>query len=418
MLSGRYAPRRPVPAAQPAYPHERHAIVIGAGVAGAAVCERLQSRGWRVDLVEARAASPVQPAREFAGVFHPHVSPDDAIRSRIARNGFLYAIARWLALERAGRTLAWDRCGVIQVAADREQEQRIAHAGSALGFPGEYARYVTRDEAEGLAACRLRSGGWWFPGGGWMRPASLVAAQRAASAGGVQSHFATPVDRIRRDDGGWSALATNGKAIATAPVLVLANSADVQRLAAIGETLARVRGQVTYVPADRTVAPRTVITGRGYVLPPVDGIVIAGSTYDRDETDPQPQASGHQTNLLHLGRLLPEAAAGLDPSTLHGAVGFRCAAPDRMPLVGALPDVEAAQRGEADLTGAHLAHLPRHAGLYCATGFASRGLVWASLAAETLAGIIEGEPLPLESDLADALDPARFVLRRLRRGRL
>ena len=56
-------------------------------------------------------------------------------------------------------------------------------------------------------------------------------------------------------------------------------------------------------------------------------------------------------------------------------------------------------------------------GLYSVTGFASRGLTWASLAAETLASMLEAEPLPVESDIAEALDPARFVLRRLRRSK-
>jgi tRNA 5-methylaminomethyl-2-thiouridine biosynthesis bifunctional protein len=35
-----------------------------------------------------------------------------------------------------------------------------------------------------------------------------------------------------------------------------------------------------------------------------------------------------------------------------------------------------------------------------------------------LASLIEGEPLPLEGDLADALDPGRFVLKQARRGML
>ena len=39
------------------------------------------------------------------------------------------------------------------------------------------------------------------------------------------------------------------------------------------------------------------------------------------------------------------------------------------------------------------------------------------LAAELLAAQIEGEPLPLEAALADALDPARFVLRARRAPR-
>jgi tRNA 5-methylaminomethyl-2-thiouridine biosynthesis bifunctional protein len=35
-----------------------------------------------------------------------------------------------------------------------------------------------------------------------------------------------------------------------------------------------------------------------------------------------------------------------------------------------------------------------------------------------LASLIEGEPAPLERDLADALDPARFVLKQARHGKL
>jgi tRNA 5-methylaminomethyl-2-thiouridine biosynthesis bifunctional protein len=44
-------------------------------------------------------------------------------------------------------------------------------------------------------------------------------------------------------------------------------------------------------------------------------------------------------------------------------------------------------------------------------------LIWAPLAAELLAAGLEGEPLPLEAGLVDALDPARFVLRARRAAR-
>ena len=55
--------------------------------------------------------------------------------------------------------------------------------------------------------------------------------------------------------------------------------------------------------------------------------------------------------------------------------------------------------------------MPRHPGLYTLLGYASRGLIWAPLAAELLAAQLEHEPLPLETTLARALDPARFLLR-------
>ena len=416
MLRGSYVPRRPQAAAGGI--GSRHAIVIGAGIAGAAISERLARRGWRIDLIESRAMPGAQAPARYAGVFHPHLSRDDCILSRAARNGFLYAIARWLALERAGPAPTWARCGVLQLAAEPKQEQHMMAAIAALGFPAEFALYLERSAAEAHAGCTLGGGGWWFPGAGWMRPLSLIAAQLAAAGPALRAQFGVRVERIARSGELWHALAADGRPIAAAPVLVLANSNDAARLAPIAQPLQRIRGQVSYLPAVSLSAPRIVLTGSGYVLPAVDGTVVTGSTYDRDNDDPEPQLQGHEANLQRLAQLMPQAQVAAAAATLEGAVGFRCAPPDHLPMVGAMPDVDAARLSKAALCGAQLADLPRREGLYCAAGYASRGLVWAALAGEMLASQIEGEPLPLEGDLADALDPGRFVMKQARRGKL
>ncbi|MCD4543099.1 bifunctional tRNA (5-methylaminomethyl-2-thiouridine)(34)-methyltransferase MnmD/FAD-dependent 5-carboxymethylaminomethyl-2-thiouridine(34) oxidoreductase MnmC, partial [Burkholderia pseudomallei] len=72
----------------------------------------------------------------------------------------------------------------------------------------------------------------------------------------------------------------------------------------------------------------------------------------------------------------------------------------------------------AALTGARLRDVPRATGLYGAFGYGSRGLVWAALGAELIAAQIDGEPWPLERELAEAIDPARFLVRALRHGRV
>jgi len=416
MLRGRYAPRRPQAAAIER--SSRHAIVIGAGIAGAAISERLARRGWSIDLIEDRAQPAAQAPARYAGVFHPHVSRDDCMLSRATRNGFLYAVRRWLALERSGLALAWARCGVLQLLADSERQERMIAAIAALGFPADFAQYRERSAAEALAGCALASGGWWFSGAGWMRPFSLIAAQLAAAGPALTVHFGTRVDAISRRGETWQALAADGKLIAAASVLVLANSNDTTRLASVAQPLQRIRGQVSYLPGEQLKVPRIVLTGSGYVLPATDGVVVTGSTYERDNDDPEPQAQGHAANLLRLAQLLPQERWVVDPANLEGAVGFRCAAPDHLPLVGAMPDVDAARMSRAGLHGAQLSELPRCPDLYCASGYASRGLVWAALAGELLASLIEGEPLPLEGDLADALDPGRFVLRQARHGKL
>ena len=415
MLRGSYVPRRPQAAADER--GTRHAIVIGAGIAGAAISERLARRGWNIDLIESRALPAAQPPARYAGVFHPHVSRDDCILSRASRNGFLYAVRRWLALQRSGQALSWARCGVLQLAAGSGQEERMIAAVAAMGFPADLLQYLARSAAETHAGCALGSGGWWFSGAGWMRPLSLIAAQLAAAGEALTAHFGVRVETIVRSGGLWRTLAADGKLIAAAPILVLANSNDMTRLAPVAQPLQRIRGQVSYLAAENLSAPRIVLTGTGYVLPAVDGVVVTGSTYDRDNDDPEPQAQGHEANLLRLAQLLPQAHLAVDAAELDGAVGFRCAAPDHLPLVGAMPDVNAARSGKTALAGAPLADLPRCPGLYCASGYASRGLVWAALAGEMLASLIEDEPSPLEGDLADALDPGRFVLKQARRGK-
>jgi tRNA 5-methylaminomethyl-2-thiouridine biosynthesis bifunctional protein len=420
MLVAKFAPRglsRRAPAAAPVW-SERRAIVIGAGLAGAATAERLAARGWRVALIERQPAPAMEASGMAAGVFHAHVSRDDSLLSRLTRAGSLYALGRWRALEAAGHRLSWECCGVLQMAKDAREEARMAATVHALGFPPGYVDYLPRATARERTGRDVRAGGWWFPEGGWVRPAELVAAQLAAAheRGGLMLHAGSAVHALDRREERWQALAADGAVIATAPVVVLANAHDEARLVPLRAPLKRVRGQLTCLPAGSIGALRAVLAGSGHLVPAADGAAVVGATYDFEEEDPAPREEGHIGNLTRLEQLLPGTAAGFAPAQLTGSVGFRCVAADRLPLIGALPDTGATRAGPAALSDANARSLPRLPGLYGAFGYASRGLTWAALGGELVASALEGEPLPLEGDLADAIDPARFMLRRARRG--
>ena len=101
----------------------------------------------------------------------------------------------------------------------------------------------------------------------------------------------------------------------------------------------------------------------------------------------------------------------MDASAGDGRVGFRPVSPDRLPMVGALAV------NPTEPPGTSLADVARQPGLFVVSGFGARGLVWSAIVAETLASQLDGDPLPIERDLADAIDPARFALRRTRRAR-
>jgi tRNA 5-methylaminomethyl-2-thiouridine biosynthesis bifunctional protein len=426
MLAGRYAPRWPVrrPRVLPSWP-KRHAIVVGAGLSGAAVASRLAVRGWRIDMVECGSAPAGAASALRAGVFQPHVSRDDNLLSRFTRAGFLYALRAWAGALDAAAMPPWQPCGVLQLADDAENEARVADTAVALAHPVDYALHATRADASALAGRPVAIGGWWFPMAGFVRPAAIVDAQlshAARSAGGGQApvlHLDRNVASLRREGDGWAARDASGATIAAAPVVVLANACDAARLVDLGGApLRRIRGQQSYLRAPPFAAPRVVVGGDGYVLPAVDGIAVAGATYDLDDEDPCPNAASHAVNLARAEHMLPGSAAGVDAATLDGGVGFRCVATDRLPMVGAIVAIDRVRADQAALAGAHLADLPRVRGLYGAFAFASRGLSWSALAAEALASEIDAEPAPLSHALLDAIDPGRFIVKALRRGAL
>lgn len=418
MLAASYVPPRPPRHAPPPAPRwsERRAIVVGAGLAGAAVCERLAARGWAIELIEHHAAPAAEASGMPAGSFHPQVSRDDSILSRLTRSGFLYAIDRWRARETGGQRFAWAQCGVMQIARDAREEKRMADSVRALGNPAGYVDYLPRAEAGRRTGLAARTGGLWFPAGGWVRAVELVSALLDAARPGLTFHPGRTVNALERDGNRWRALAADGTPIAAASVVVLANSHDATRLVPHGVELKRVRGQLTCLPPGSIDPPGMVLAGAGLLMPAADGAAVVGSTYDFDDEDPEPRVSGHAGNLERLELLLPGSAARLDPARLAGTVGFRCVTPDRLPLIGSLPDAGAARANAAARSGKWAQGLPRLNGLYGAFGYASRGLTWAALGGELIASMLEGEPLPLEGDLADAVDPARFLLRRARRG--
>ncbi|WP_434107879.1 bifunctional tRNA (5-methylaminomethyl-2-thiouridine)(34)-methyltransferase MnmD/FAD-dependent 5-carboxymethylaminomethyl-2-thiouridine(34) oxidoreductase MnmC [Paraburkholderia caffeinilytica] len=423
MLVGRFAPRWRVRRYEPPAPlevDERHAIVIGAGLAGCAVIERLAARGWRVTSLERHASVAQDASGNPAGVFHPMISRDDSVASRVTRAGFLYTLRRWAALERLGHPVLRGAPGLLQIAADDDEARSMSEAIAAFGYPSEYVTPVSQSEAQALAGMPLSRSGWLFPHGGWIDPASLCAAQCAAAGDRLERRFGVNVARLERSGNQWTVFDAEGQAIARAPVVIVASAHEAARIAGLQHAPTRsIRGQLTLLPPG-TVPPLAMpVIGEGYAVPLADGVTLTGATYELDDPDTALRPDGHLENLERVAQMLPAFDGIVDPArtaALAGRVAFRCVTSDRMPMIGNIADEAASTRDAERLRGAWPLDLPRVDGLYSAFAYGSRGLVWAALGAELIASQIEGEPWPLERELAEDIDPARFLLRALRQG--
>ena len=405
----------------------RHAIVIGAGLAGCAMTERLASRGWQVTLLDGHDGPARQTSSHRAAAMHAHISADDSLLSRLSRAGNQYALRGWAALAAAGHPVGWHGCGVLQIGENEAEAEAQRAALEALGLPESFVRWMTPTEAATHHGAGVPRGGLWFAQGGWVAPPDICNAQLRRAGDAVHARFGVRVDRIRRHDGAWEAIGQDGAILASAPVMVLANAHEAPRLAPMRhQVVRRVRGQLTTLSPEQVGAlgqwPDCVVTGAGYLLPVADdGSARVGSSYEADEGPLVARTAVHAENLERLAGLLPGASAGIGSLDVHGMsgyVGVRTVSHNRLPLIGQMPDEAAAAAAAAALRGGHLRDIPRLPGLYAALAYASRGLTWAALGAELLVSQIEGEPLPLEADLADAVDPARLLLRALRHGQV
>lgn len=423
MLVGRFAPRWRVRRYEPPLPaavRERHAIVIGAGLAGCALVERLAARGWRVTLVERNAAPAREASGNPAGVFHPLISRDDSSASRITRAGFLYALRRWAALDAAGHAPVRSHAGLLHLATD-DESRAVAAALASFGYPNDYAHAVSREQAEEIAGVALAQDGWFYPLGGAIDPASLCRAQCAAAGNLLDARFGVNVARVERTDDAWSVFDDSGALVARAEVVAFANAHDAARAASLDHAPTRiVRGQLTLVAHSPLANLRVPVIGDGYAVPLADDVTLTGATYEVDDEDDALRSAGHAENLERVAQMLPELGDKTRDIDLDcsGRVAFRCVTSDRLPMIGPLGDEAAARRDAQRLAGAWPLDLPRVPGLYGAFAYGSRGLVWAALGAELIASQLEGEPWPLERELAEQLDPARFLQRALRQKNL
>ena len=398
MLTGRFRSRRPERRPLPA---ERRAIVIGAGIAGSATAHRLAAAGWRVTVLEQAAEPATGASSNIAGMLRPLPSADDNRLSRLTRAGFFSARALLAALP----TVRWSPCGVLHLAREAEHEAQQRRAVEQLGWPEEIVQFLDAAAAGRRLGQPVKTGGWWFPGGGWVQPPSVCRATLAAFPERIDVRFSTHVDRIAHDDNGWRALAADGTLLAEAPVLIMASGAAATRFEQFAWLPQRsARGQVSHLPVTATPALDSVLFQVGYAMPEVDGVRLIGASLSYEDEEAGERISDHADNLARLRLTLPGFAAGITPEMLRGRVGFRPMSPDRLPIVGAMPLPGCA-------SNRRLRDLPAQSGLWCVLGFGARGIVWSALMADLLLSRLEGEPLPLENDLVDAVNPGRFLVR-------
>ncbi|MFM7704854.1 MAG: tRNA (5-methylaminomethyl-2-thiouridine)(34)-methyltransferase MnmD, partial [Rubrivivax sp.] len=258
-----------------------HALVIGAGLAGAAAAAALARVGWRCTVLERHAQPALEASGNPAGIFH----------AGSASGGHRHA----------------------------ELLAQAAHRAA-----GHYRRLIEDARVQG-AADGLRHGEQRDPSGGWIAPRALVAHWLASPGVALQPGCA--VHALSHDCSTWVALGRDGNALAPAgDIVVIAGGTSLPALlqasGAQAPAARLVRGQLSWVetPAalDRPVA------GHGYALRVPGGPLLFGATSHPDDLEPALRPGDHDWNVQRLRALTGIVLPAETP--WQGRVGWRCQA--------------------------------------------------------------------------------------------
>lgn len=409
----RFAPPR-LPSA--AVPDASHAIVVGAGLAGAAAAQALVRQGLQVTVLEQHSGPALEASGNPAGLFHGTLNADDGLYARLFRAAAQHATREYRPCIAAG-LVPGCAAGLLRLETRLSDVNAMRALLARLDLPADYVSAVDRAQASELAGVGLPGPAWLYPGGGWVSPPAWV--RQALAAPGVRVRYGVAAQALVRDGQDWCVQDGSGHTLARAPIVVLAHAASVATLLApLGHSpwpLQRTRGQVTHgsVAQDGAAAQALIlklpVAGDGYALPMAEGRVLCGATRQVGDEDPSLRDADHRLNLAGLRRLTG-LALDLGPAPVQGRVGWRQQADDRLPIAGAMPSAQ--MPGSQRMDQARL--LPRERGLFVLTALGARGLTLAPLLARLVAAQATGTPWPLEQTLVDAVDPARWRVRAAR----
>ena len=343
-----------------------HAVVAGAGLAGATTARALAQRGWTVSVCD-----PNGPASggsgNLAGVVYATPSPHLQSQNRFYLNALIRALA-WF--RRLGFPDDPDHGQLNDVMLHLKQDRRRknAHQAHATGAWPEALLALIDDQT----AC--------LKGAGYIHPKAWI--ERLLDHPQI-AYQATAITSLEAGD---------------SDALILANAHGVTAYPALADLpLRTIRGQVTEIEAgpehDRLTRAHCHL---GYVTPALAGRHCVGATYDLHNQHVTSVAADDQHNIEQLKVHLPDIWQTLGGESMR-VVGhrsaFRCTTPDRLPLVGPVPAL-----------GEHV---------YLNVGHGSRGITHTPMCADLLADHI-GESIHLggaamDPQMIKALSPMRYL---------
>lgn len=411
--------------------------IIGAGLAGSSSAYHLAKAGLQVTLFDKNAAPAQETSGNHAGITYTSLSHKPNAQIRYYWNSYLTATRDIPKIYQAEYFKPTGALYLAKDARDHERYQKVQQSGFYNSSPPKPSETVTNTHSR-LSASHVHfktakqllsefgiknnHGGVWMPHASALKPQQLC--QQFISQANIHTLFNTEINQLEYNNSHWQ-LTDSSERSHSFDYVVIANAhAAIKFSQTEFITIRTIRGQTTNInSADTNYDKPFAICKSSYITPDIDGKISTGASFNLHNQSTEILVKEHQDNLDLTSKMLPDLStvlSNLEPSELSGHAGLRCQTIDYLPIVGPVPDIEAYQKDYANLAKGQVKksypkgqYLPN---LYLHTALGSRGITHCFINAQLIKAHIFNEPLPLEKDILESLYPARFIIKKIKRG--
>jgi len=365
-------------------------LIVGGGLIGLCIARELCKRGLRKIIVIEKGICGKESSWAAAGMLGPQAEADEPgpFLEICAESRNLFPGLSAQLLEETGIDIELDRTGTLSLAFSDEDADELLQRSrwqSEVHLAHEALSAEEVLKLEPQVSSRVQFG-LFFPNDWQVENRKLLLAlRRYAELNGIEIVENTSVDRLIIASGVVEGAKTNARQI-KAGMTVLATGAWTS-LIKFGDrstpfTVKPIRGQMIEFHPKKRIFHHVIYGPRGYVVPRLDGRILAGSTsedvgYDKGVTE---------TALRDLEAMATEISPSFGDLAVTGQwSGLRPFAEDGLPVIGRVADLD---------------------GLVIATAHYRNGILLAPLTAKLISeSIVENA----RSNMFELFSPDRFM---------
>ena len=425
MLKGEFMPQAILTSAAPGYQPwfegavssltaRSHIAIIGAGIAGLSTAWSLVKRGFKVTVLEQGQSYGTQASGNPHAMLMPRLSLQDAADAEFYTSAYFHALRCLQQLD--PQQLGWQQSGGLQLPSTERIRKQMADYPQSE----QLVQVLDSVQASEMAGLSVNTSVQYFPLGASLQPLKILARLIEAMGDALTIHYSTPLASFERIGEQWQLMQPDGETIAAVDAVVFCNAWQIKQLSPFRHLYIQpARGQLSVLQANaQSRELKMPVSSEGYLLPAIQQQHIAGASFELDDCCDHLCDTEHQQNLQAIHSWQADLFNAAD--IVGGRASVRAVTPDRMPVLGAAPDMGAYLQDYADLYKGKAAHSYNNGRylhhLYINSGHGARGFSSAFLCAELLAASICNESLPVSNRVRYALHPARFLIRRLKKA--